>query len=154
MLHLPFWLRANGPAARGLSTNLGEQKQMSRNLPLIIARAYFSFILSLFCQLANFQLKCSTIVEWKQRPKRSHGLLYCSMMMKPEVQPFSTIATACNLTWFSCLKVWRRAWRRSSQSWIIYSWYLGVEYSFVFPEANTALHCIKHSLRRHATHEF
>ena len=26
MLHLPFWVRADGPAARGLSTSLGEQK--------------------------------------------------------------------------------------------------------------------------------
>ena len=90
---------------------------MSHNLPLIIAsrrvaRASslapsFSSSLS-FLSIGQFSTQVLYYSRVKTETKKvtwaSVSRAHC-IMMKPEVQPFSTIATACNLTWFSCLKV-------------------------------------------------
>ena len=72
---------------------------MSHNLPLIIARASV-FILSLsFLSIGQFSTQVLYYTGVKTETKKVTRASV-SMMMKPEVQPFSTIATACNLTWF------------------------------------------------------
>ena len=78
---------------------------MSHNLPLIIARA--SFILSQFSlsflSIGQFSTQVLYYTGVKTETKKVTRASV-SMMMKPEVQPFSTIATACNLTWFLAYK--------------------------------------------------